>query len=477
MTDAATVVHSEILVIGSGAGGAVTAARLARAGHDVMILEEGSDLDPDAAEPFSIEELATKYRHRGLTAALGSPGIVYAEGRCVGGSTEVNSGLYRRLPDHFVEDWQRKFDIDEFSVDKLAEYASAVEHDLSVSLYPAEPPVASAVLDRGAAALGWRAQEFERMFRYDERGRGVKQSMARTFIPAARADGAKLIADCRVDRLVLRGGRVREVVAKRQRPDGTSESVRFAADHVFVCAGAIHTPSLLQRSGVRGAGRGLKFHPTIKVAARFPFAVEHGDVPMHRITEFAPGISIGGSASRRGHLALALAETGLDASAALADWERVAVYYAAIRSDASGRVISIPGLRAPLVFYQLSDADMSRLARGVVHLGEALFAAGATELHPGLVGGPIARSPRDLAAWWDAASRRTSNVMTVHLTSTVRMGEDRVRAAADSFGRIPQCENLRVNDASLLPDAPGVNPQAAIMAIAARNVDHFLAVH
>ena len=34
--------------------------------------------------------------------------------------------------------------------------------------------------------------------------------------------------------------------------------------------------------------------------------------------------------------------------------------------------------------------------------------------------------------------------------------------------------NLRVNDASLLPDAPGVNPQAAIMAIAARNADQFL---
>jgi choline dehydrogenase-like flavoprotein len=35
--------------------------------------------------------------------------------------------------------------------------------------------------------------------------------------------------------------------------------------------------------------------------------------------------------------------------------------------------------------------------------------------------------------------------------------------------------NLRVNDASLIPDAPGVNPQAAVMAIAARNADHFLA--
>jgi choline dehydrogenase-like flavoprotein len=65
--------------------------------------------------------------------------------------------------------------------------------------------------------------------------------------------------------------------------------------------------------------------------------------------------------------------------------------------------------------------------------------------------------------------------MTVHLTSSVRMGEDASTTAADSFGRLRGARNVRVNDASLLPDAPGVNPQAAIMTIATRNAEHFLA--
>ena len=65
--------------------------------------------------------------------------------------------------------------------------------------------------------------------------------------------------------------------------------------------------------------------------------------------------------------------------------------------------------------------------------------------------------------------------MTVHLTSSLRMGEDRRRTGTDSFGRVWGFRNLRVNDASLLPDAPGVNPQAGIMAIADRNAAHFLA--
>ena len=82
--------------------------------------------------------------------------------------------------------------------------------------------------------------------------------------------------------------------------------------------------------------------------------------------------------------------------------------------------------------------------------------------------------PHSLA--WDQVTRARANLMTVHLTSSVRMGENRARTGADSFGRVWGYTNLRVNDGSLIPDAPGVNPQAAIMAIATRNCDHFLDV-
>jgi choline dehydrogenase-like flavoprotein len=242
-----------------------------------------------------------------------------------------------------------------------------------------------------------------------------------------------------------------------------------------VCAGAIQTPALLQRSGIRrNVGRGLKMHPTVKVAARFLAPVDHGDVPMHRVTEFAPGLTIGGSASRRGHVALALADSDADYADALANWEHVAVYYAAIRSEGAGRVLALPGVHAPLVTYQLTEGDMSRLARALVHLGEVLLAAGATELYPSVTGGTVARAPEDMVRWWDALTRNRANLMTVHLTSTIRIGERRARTATDSFGRVWDFDNLRVNDASLLPDAPGVNPQGTIMAIAARNSDQFI---
>ena len=299
--------------------------------------------------------------------------------------------------------------------------------------------------------------------------------MARTLIPRAVAAGAEILPDTRVRRVLGSAPRATGVLARRTRPDGTVEDLHVEADHVFVCGGAIQTPALLQRSGMRRRiGRGLKLHPTIKIAARFPNAVDHGDVPMHRITEFSPHLTIGGSVSRRGHVAMALAESGEPYAEALEDWESIAVYYAAIRSEGSGLVLAVPGLDAPIVTYRLTPADLSRLARGLLHLGELLLAAGATELYPSVVGAGVARGPADLGRWWDATTPATANLMTVHLTSSVRMGEDRSRTGTDSFGRVHGFENLHVTDASLLPDAPGVNPQAGIMAIADRNAAHLL---
>jgi choline dehydrogenase-like flavoprotein len=471
-----STLSTEVLIIGSGAGGAVSAAHLAEAGRKVTVVEEGSWLDPDDCEPFSLEELVSKYRNQGLSAALGTPGVAYAEGRCVGGGTEINSGLYRRLPHDLSQEWVRRYQIADFDTATLDLYASEVEDYLGVSRLPGPPPPASAILEDGAAKLGWRATEFERAFRYEASGRAVKQTMARTFVPRGTAAGAELIPDCRVTKISFAGTRATGATCVRTRADGSIEPLTIEADQVIVCGGAIQTPALLQRSGIHGTiGTGLKFHPTIKVAARFGHSLDHVEVPMHRVMEFGPFLTIGGSASRKGHVALALADTSVPYADALADWQNVAVYYAAIRGG-NGRVRAVPGLRSPLVTYHLSEADMSRLARGLVHLGEVLLAAGSTELYPGLAGGPVVRSPEELVQWWDAFKRGTANVMTVHLTSTVRMGEDRELTGADSFGRVHGYTNLRVNDSSLLPDAPGVNPQAAIMAIAARNCAQFLSV-
>ncbi len=471
---------TEILIIGSGPGGALTATRLAEAGRDVTLVEEGPWVDPDATPAFSRAEMVTKYRDRGMTMTLGSPPINYVEARCAGGGSEVNSALYHRPPPELVAEWRDAFAIEDFEPDDLTAWAVDVERSLSVGAVPGRPPALSATLERGAGQLGWNVVEVPRLFDYPDEGSyqdGVKQTMTRTLLPRARAAGTRLLTECRVDRLTTRAGRALGAQCHWRREGAMAATPLFIeADEVFVCAGAIQTPALLQRSGIRrGIGAGLKVHPTIKLATRFaePFD-DHGSVPMHQVKQFAPDLTLGGSASGSGYIALALADSW-DANRDDADeWSRVGVYYGAIRSDGKGRVTAIPGLRAPLVTYRLDLADLSRLARSAVALGELLFAAGAERLYPSVANAAPVESPKELVRLWDDVSRARASVMTIHLLASVRMGERRELAGADSFGRIHDFANLRVNDASLVPDAPGVNPQGTIMAIAARNCDRFL---
>jgi choline dehydrogenase-like flavoprotein len=479
--------RTQVLIVGSGAGGATTAAILAEAGFDVIVAEEGEWVEQGSVVPFSLDQMERQYRAGGITVALGRPSIAYTEGRCAGGGTEVNSGLYWRPPGELLERWRHEFGIVDFDPAEILSIADEVERDLSVQQMPGSHSAPSDVLRRGADALGWRQGEIPRWMTYpgadpatagakgtvtSDPHRGERQSMTRTYLPRAMRAGAQVITGCRVVRLETSNGRATAAVTELA--DGTSGRVRF--DHVFVCGGAIHSPALLQRSGfTRNIGRTLAVHPTVKLAARFPEALNvPDDVPVHQVKEFAPHLSFGGSASNPGLVALSLLDQWTTFRSAINDWRQMSVYYAAITSEGTGRVVSLPRLRDPIVTYSLTARDRELLRSGLARLALLMLEAGADTVFPSYRGAPAVRSRRDLDTMQRRFSATKASVMTVHLCSTVPTGDNTASCGADSFGRVPGPSNVYVNDASLLPTAPGVNPQASVMAFAIRNARRFV---
>ena len=98
MEEGKNSVKVEVLVIGSGAGGAVTAIELAKAGFNVVVLEEGARHSLQSYGQRSTKSMQLLYRNKGMTPVFGSIPIGFVEGRCLGGSTEINSGFWHRLP-------------------------------------------------------------------------------------------------------------------------------------------------------------------------------------------------------------------------------------------------------------------------------------------------------------------------------------------------------------------------------------------
>ncbi len=468
--------RAEIAVVGSGPGGAVTACTLAEAGRDVLLLEEGPYYPPNSCVPFSLDEMTQKYRNGGLTVALGRMKVAYVEGRCVGGGSEINSGLYHRIPAAVLHQWSRDFQVEALTEDDLLPHYEACERELSVSRSPARQiPLSSVKLHEGARQLNWKAVESQRCFKYDAQSptRGFKQSMTRTYIPRALQAGCGLLPQTMVRTVRQRGQKwILEAVHSSV---NEKRALSIEADTVFVAGGAIQTPALLRRSGIRKhIGNSLQVHPTIKVLASFAQDVNDAAmaVPVHQVKEFAPRCTFGCSISTLPHLGLGMLDHGQEFYTVEREPMRTACYYAMLSSAGSGTIRILPFFRDPLVRYRLTPRDQEDLASGLRNLCRLLFTAGARILYPVLPDCPPLHKEEDLDQLPTVIDRAA--LMTIHLFSSCPMGENRERCATDSFGRVHGVPGLHLADASLLCTSPSVNPQGAIMAVARRNVFRFL---
>jgi choline dehydrogenase-like flavoprotein len=474
--DMPAAVDSEIVVIGSGPGGAITACLLAEAGRQVTLIESGPFLTLEECPQFTRDEMERKYRNGGITAALGRTKVAYVEASCVGGGSEINAGLYHRTPEDLLDAWRRDFQLEDAGWSDMAPQFEACERDVSVSyLPPGTAPAASLKLHEGAGLRGWTSFEVPRWFKYGSGGAAEKQSMTRTFIPRAIRAGCKLVPNVRARRLQRSQGRW-VVDVERMLPDGRRTRHRLRCKTLFLSCGAIQTPALLQASGIAPlAGRTLRMHPTVKMVARFGNAINSREmgVPVHQVKEFAPRLSFGCSISGVPHLSLAMLDHPAHTHEVHDAWPRMAIYYAMI-AGGSGSVSRLPGYRDPLVRYSLGEADMRDLADGTRKLADLLLAAGAEALYPTVAGAAPLAGIDDMPKVNDPLPQGRTSLMTIHLFSSCPMGEDRRRCVTDSFGRVHGHDNLYIADASLLCTAPGVNPQGSIMAFARRNVLHFL---
>lgn len=479
-----------VLVVGSGAGGAVTALELASQGHDVLLVEEGPPPGEPVPDAGSTRTMAGLYRCRGMTPILGRVPIAYVEGCCVGGSTEINSGFWHRPPTETLLRWKAQYDLDCASPEELSPHSEWAEHAIGVRLQGGLWPPSSEVFDRGARAMDWVVSEVPRSAA-EARGTSAAgiaaqgapgPGMSRSVIPRALSAGTRLLAGCRVERLETSGSRVIAALVRRGHDDGTTEQVRIRAEHVFVCAGPTETPALLRRSGVvRNVGDSLRIHPMLKLAARFREEMDSGPdtMPVLQVKEFQPDIVLGGSFFSPGHLAVVLADNWAVTHDRMKTVRHMACYYVGVRGTGRGRVrpSRLESGRTD-IRYQLSDQDMWSLSRGVARLAVMLLEGGAIEVLPAVRGLPAIRNEVEAVRWLDdRLDGRNCSLTTVHAFSSCPMGERLDRCAADSFGRLHDFDNLYINDASMLPDSPGVNPQGTIMTFARRNALRFCDEH
>jgi choline dehydrogenase-like flavoprotein len=482
----------DVVIVGSGAGGATMAVELAEAGVDVIVIEEGGYHPTESFTAESVRALRTLYRDAG-GMAIGRPTVAFAEGRCVGGSTVVNGGMSWRTPASVLERWSAREGLRAISEQDMEPYFASAEARHSVGLQdPETVGWDSELLKAGAVAKGWAIVPNRRNQLHCAGTNncnsgcptGAKRSMLVTSVPRAVARGARLFADCRVDRVTRVGRAVNGVVGHFVRPGagnggGRGPKLTVRARTVVVAGGAIQTPALLARSGLRPRqlGRNLSLHPNATVTAFFDQDVNgwQGVHQAFQIREFmAEGLVLTATNLPPPVLSGMVPTYGRELGELMADYNRIVTAGPLIEDTGVGRVRNVPGLGTQ-VFYQLTDRDAARVVRGVELTAQALFEAGARRMMLPFDGAPEVRSPRQLQKLLGGpVPKRSMRLYSIHLMGTARMSEDPRRGVTDSFGAVHDVPGLVVADASLFPGPIGINPMETVIALAMRNARRLL---
>jgi choline dehydrogenase-like flavoprotein len=475
--------------VGSGPCGAVAAFELAKAGHDVILVEEGP---PFTVKDFQLDgnlSMTRTMREGGLRVTRGT-NMPTMQAIALGGGSLVNSAICVRPPDSVFTRWATNLELERTDRENLDPHFDAISEFLGIAPTPEEVQGRRNLLFRdGCDALGIGSEPIERNVR-GCRGSGecftgcrsrAKQSMDISYVPSALRAGARVFTSLQVQTIRRSGSRVTGITGQVVAPFSGDPSHHFRIDAkaVVLAAGCTATPVLLKhsddlanRSGQ--VGENLQFHPGVAIAGVYPDPVDpqFGATQGYQSLDYLDqGFKLETLWAPPPLLSMRFPGLGPELQAHFSEIPQMAFFDAIISANHSlGRVKARWRSLNPILQWRIDPRDVAILRRALRVIAEIHFAAGARKILPGVQGVPDIMTELDEARLLDSELVQPSGLVLGgnHVFCTTRMHGDPTRGVVDEDGRCHDLENLYIADTGIFPECPSVNPMLTGMALARR---------
>jgi len=489
---------ADVIIVGSGAGGGVTAELLAKSGLKVLIVEEGMLKSSKDFKMREAEAYPALYQESGARKTK-DKGINILQGRTVGGTTTVNWTSSFRTPPDTLAYWGKHFGLKDFSQEAMAPWFEMMEQRLSVAKWAGQPNENNDLLRRGAEKLGVPTAIIPRnvngCWNLGYCGMGcptnAKQSMLVTTIPSALDLGAQLLTRVRAERFVIKGDKIDRLEGVALDAAGlapTGRRVTLRARHYVVAGGAINSPALLMRSGAPDPhgllGRRTFLHPTIISAGLYEERVDgYAGAPQSVYSDHflktgpidgAIGYKLEAPPLHPLLLSTTMAGYGAQHTEMMRQFPHFHALLALLRdgfhAESEGGSVALSSSGAPVLDYPISEFVWDGVRRSMLTMAEIQFASGAKSVTP------VHEAAGSYTSWEQAKQAinalpfkvLATRVVSAHVMGGCGMSDDERLGVTSSGGRYHGLANLSVHDGSLFPTSIGANPQLSIYGLTAR---------
>lgn len=502
----------DVVVIGSGAGGAVVAKELSEKGLSVIILEKGGFYQ---AEDFNQREneVRSKMYEEGIArftntdirsiVTTKSPITLVIQAHCVGGSTVINDAVCYRTPDLVLKEWEEDHNVTGFTKENIEPLFERVEKNIHVvQVQQNELNKNNRKLQKGTEALGYKGHATRRNTnRCVECGYchlgchyNRKQTMLLTYVPQALENKSKMYVNCTAERIVYRNGEVKGVIARIRDDKNMGRFVaklKVHADIVIAACGAISSSQLLLKSqtpdNYKRIGKRLSLHPFPYVFAEFEEEIGgYSGIPIgYSCEEFSvlnysegrekpPGYMIEGISEHPAASSFLVTNFSGNHKELMKNYNHYASMMIVLHDKHKG-VVSINNNGGAVIKYMLDREDETKIIAGMKNAARLYFAAGAKNVITNHFEPTVLRSEKDFHLLDKAGLKKTNILLTsAHPQGGNIMGDDPKTAVVNSNCESHNIKNLFVTDASVFPTSVGVNPQLTIMCNATRIANYII---